>query len=205
MASKAYLWDACILYRWLNAIPSEYLDHIEKHLEDASSGSADIYLSTITLAEIKPSNMGRSGLSPSQVIASISSSFVYIDTSPDIMSLAGHLRDQTYQHIEGPIERASSRPLGLGDSIQLATAVALREEFGVQDLTLHTFDEGKRKDGEEGKKCVPLIGLENWCRDCAIDEEVQRVLSVPRKKPDHPSCQLPPTNRSTSSKKPPAG
>lgn len=204
MASKAYLWDACILYRWLNGQPPEYLDHIEKHLDEASSGSVDIYISTITLAEIKPSNMGKSGLTPSQVISNISSSFVYIDTTPDIMSLAGYLRDQTYQHVDGPITRAATRPLGLGDSIQLATAVALREEFGVQNLTLHTFDEGKRKDGEEGKKCVPLIGLENWCRECAKDEEVQRVLSVPRKKPDHPSCPLPPKNNSTSSKRPPA-
>lgn len=191
MASKAYLWDACILYRWLNATPPEYLDHIEKHLEEASSGSVEIYISTITLAEIKPSNMGKSGLTPLQVLSAVSSSFVPIDTSPDIMSLAGYLRDQTYRHVDGPLERAPTRPLGLGDAIQLATAVALREEFGVQNLTLHTFDEGKKKDGIEGKKCVPLIGLENWCRDLEDNEEIQRVLSVPRKKPDHPSCPLP--------------
>jgi hypothetical protein len=190
VADKAFLWDACVLYRWLNEKPAEYIDHIGKYLEEAP-GTVGLYVSTITLAEIRPSAVNREGLTPSQVLAGISGSFVLIDTSPDIMSLAGYLRDRTYRHIDGPADRAPGRPLGTGDAIQLATAVALREEYGVQNLTLHTFDEGKKKDGIEGKRGVPIIGFENWCRDCVDDEEVQKVISVPRKKPVHPSCPLP--------------
>lgn len=205
MGKNAFLWDACVLYRWLNGSPADYVDHIGKYLEEAKSGSIDLYLSTITLAEIRPSRMKSPELTPDQVVSRISNSFIMIGTSPDIMSLAGYLKDRPYRHIDGPPDKAASRPLGTGDAIQLATAVALREEFGVQNLTIHSFDEGKKKDSAEDSKCVPIIGFEKWCRDCSSDEEIQKVISVPRKKPEHPLCPLPkkPINP-TSSSKPPA-
>ena len=93
MAAKAFLWDTCVIYRWFNGVPNEYLDHIAKYLEELESKKSEVYISTITLAEIRSSKMGKSGLSPTQVLAGMSGSFVFIDTSPDIMSLAGHLRD----------------------------------------------------------------------------------------------------------------
>lgn len=192
MAHSAYLWDACVLYRWLNGSPSDYVDHIGKYLEESASGMVDLYISTITLAEIRPSAINKHGLTPIQVVSSISRSFIMIDTSPDIMSLAGYLRDQSYQHMDGPSDRASKRPLGTGDAIHLATAVALKEEFGVQDLTLHSFDEGKKRGTIDGKKGVPIIGFEKWCRNCLNDKEVKKVISIPRKKPEHPACPLPP-------------
>jgi predicted nucleic acid-binding protein len=191
MMSGAFLWDTCVIYRFLGNPDADYLDHIQKFLSECDAGQIEIFISTISLAEIRPSSMGRSGLTPSQVLASVSKSFKMVDTSPDIMSLAGYLRDQTYRHVELTDAKAPPRILGLGDSIHLATAVALREEFGVQNLTLHTFDEGKRRDGESGKKTVPIDGFQNWCRGIEGDEEIQKVLSTPRSKPVHPSCQLP--------------
>ncbi len=191
MAVNAFLWDTCLVYRWFNGRPPEYVDHIEKFLEEAKGTKSEIYVSTVTLAEIAPSKMGKSGLSPGQVLASMSKSFILFDTTPDIMSLAGYLRDQRYRHVDGPENKAATRQLSLGDSIHLATAVALKEEFGVQNLSLHTFDEGKKRDGESGKKTVPIIGFQNWCRDCQNDEEIQKVISLQRTKPVHPQCPLP--------------
>lgn len=191
MATKAYLWDTCIVYRWFNGVPPEYVDHIQKFLEDIASKNCEVYISTVTLAEISPKKMGKTGLTPTQVITSMSKSFIQVDTSPDIMSLAGHLRDQTYRHVDGPDEKAPSRLLSLGDSIHLATGIALREEFGVQNLTLHSFDEGKRRDGETGKKTVPIVGFHNWCRDCEDDEEIQKAIAIPKSKPVHPQCKIP--------------
>ncbi|GGL60744.1 hypothetical protein GCM10011392_13970 [Wenxinia marina] len=194
MASGSLLWDTCVLYRWLNAGTPDYTDHLKAYLDDLNAGRVDIYLSTISLAEIRPSKIGRSALTPAQVISSINKSFKYVDPSPDIMSLAGYLRDQRYRQVDGPDERASSRELSLGDSIHLATAVSLREEFGVQNLSLHSFDEGKKRDGETGQKAVPIVGFHNWCRDTKDDDEIQKVLSIPKSKPVHPSCPLPKTS-----------
>ena len=193
MAANALLWDTCVVYRWFNGIPPEYVDHIEKYLEDSASGKCDIYISTVTLAELRPSTVHKTGMSPSQVLSAMSKSFLLVDTTPDIMSLAGYLRDQKFRQIAVPESKSASRNLSLGDSIHLATAVALREEFGVQDLSLHSFDQGKSRDGETGKKTVPIVGFESWCRDCSSDEEIQKVISLPRKKPEHPLCPLPKT------------
>lgn len=194
MSSSALLWDTCVVYRWFNGIPREYLDHIEKYLEESDIGKREIYISTITLAEIRPSAVGKTGLSPNQVLSAMNKSFVLVDPTPDIMSLAGHLRDQKFRHTSMPDSKAAHRTLSLGDSVHLSTAVALREEFGVQGLSLHSFDQGKSKDAETGKKTVPIVGFESWCRDCSDDEEIQKVINLPRKKPEHPLCPLPKTN-----------
>jgi hypothetical protein len=194
MMAGAFLWDSCVIYRWFNGLDADYADHIEKFLEEAAAKQTELFLSTITLAEIRPSNMGHSGLTPVQLLASMSKSFQLIDTSPDIMSFAGYLRDRKYRQVDGPDDRAASRDLSLGDAIHLATAVVLKEEFGVQGLKLHTFDQGRKREGETGKRTVPIDGFQNWCRDLNEDEEVQKVIEIPRTKPVHPQCPLPKTS-----------
>jgi len=199
------LWDTCVLYRFLNGHPPEYLDHLEEWLKELSAGKTQIFLSTVALAEIRPSRVKDTGKTPAQIVNAISAAFRFVAPTSDIMSLAGYLRDQRYRQTDGPEDRAADRVLSLGDSIHLATGVALREEFGVQELILHSFDEGKNKGGESGKRNVPIVGFHNWCRDLQGDEEVQKVLELTIKKPDHPSCKLPTKNpNSTSSRKPPA-
>jgi|TARA_R100000049_G_C1900594_1_gene50775 predicted nucleic acid-binding protein len=190
-APRAFLWDSCVLYRWLDENGTEYVEHIEKFLQEAGAGQVDLYISTITLAEIRPSKMGKTGLTPLQVLDGVSQTFIQVSPSPYIMSLAGYLRDQSFRLVNVPEDQAFPRPLGLGDAIHLATAVALREEIGVQNLVLHSFDEGKTKDGNTGKKNVGILNFERWCRDCSGDEEIQRVISTPRKKPHHPTLPLP--------------
>lgn len=207
MASSSLLWDTCVLYRFLNGEPEEWLDHIEAHLTDLKNGRTDIFISTTVLAEIRPSKVRSAGKTPLQIVQAVSAAFKFVPPSPDIMSLAGHLRDQVYMQVDGPEDRASTRELSLGDSIHLATGVALQEEFGVQNLTVHSFDEGKKKDGQIGKRTVPIVGLHNWCRKNKDDEEVQRVLSLKIKKPEHASCPLPKTKPNlnpNASRKPPA-
>lgn len=194
MAATSLLWDTCVLYRWLNGQPTEWLDHIEAHLSDLQSGKTDIFLSTTVLAEMRPSKVKKTGKTPLQVIQAVNSAFKYVPPSPDIMSLAGHLRDQQYVHVDGPAEKAVTRELSLGDAIHLATAVALQEEFGVQNLIVHSLDEGKKRDGQIGRKTVPVVGYHNWCRTNGDDEEVQRVLSLKISKPVHQTCQIPPKN-----------
>lgn len=180
-----------MLYRWLNGEPKDWLDHIEAHLIDGQSGSTDIFVSTTVLAEIRPSKVNQKGHTPLQIVQAISAAFKFVPPSPDIMSLAGHLRDQTYTHVDDNQSGAKPRALSLGDAIHLATGVALQEEFGVQNLTVHSFDEGRGRDGQTGQKSVPIVGFHNWCGSNADDEEVQRVLSLKVSKPLHPACELP--------------
>ena len=201
MTGRAFLWDSCVLYRWLNGVPNEYVDHIGKYLDESRGGHLQIFYSTITLAEVRPSKVNKPGLTAREIIDGVNGTLIPVTPSPDIMDLAGRLRDARYRHINGPEKQAAQRDLSLGDAIHLATGIALREEYGVQGLALHTFDRGKRKDSEAGKKTVPLIGYENWCRDCKDDEDVQRAIDLPKLEPEHPLCKRPTVTNSPASEK----
>lgn len=186
-----FFWDACVLYRFLSKRPSDYVDHISAYVADAESGRVKIYMASITLAELRPSIVNLNGETPAGIMNRLCSFAIMIDTSPDIMSLAGLLKDNKYIcSTDGPNAKERTRPLSTGDAIQLATAVDLRESWGVQGLVMHTFDEGKRSSTEEGKT-VPMIGFHNWCKGLEDNEKVGLVRDLKRTKPVHASCPLP--------------
>lgn len=189
---KNIFWDSCVLYRFLKNEPAEYTDHIAAFVKDAEEGRVKVHMASIALAELRPSIVNLAAESPVQIINRLCSFATMIDTSPDIMSLAGVLKDKRYvcgtDH-ENAAERA--RPLSTGDAIQLAAAIDLRESWGVQGLEFHTFDEGKRSSKEDGGRTVPMIQFHNWCKGLESDPEVNLVKEMKRTKPIHQSCPLP--------------
>ncbi|MEL7405301.1 MAG: hypothetical protein AAGJ89_17885 [Pseudomonadota bacterium] len=199
-------WDSCILYRFLRGKPLEYVDHIKMHVEDCEAGKTKIYISSVALAELRPSVVGMSGHSPASIVSQMCAFAVAIDASPNIMSFAGALKDNKFVcSTDHPKADERLRPLSTGDAIQLATAVSLREHWGVIGLEFHTFDEGKRASKEDGGKTVPMIGFHNWCEGLDHKEEVSLVREMKRSKPEHPLCPLPKKSPNlTASKKPPA-
>ena len=193
-----------MLYRWLSKKPNDYVDHISAHVSDAEVGRSKIFISSIGLAELRPSRVKASGETPASIVNKLCAFITVIDTIPDIMSLAGSLKDNRYVcSTDGPKAPERSRELSTGDAIQLATAIWMREYAGVQDLEFHTFDDGKSRNSVDGKT-VPMISFQNWCKGLDGVEYVELAKELKRKKPDHPSCPIPAKNNSTSSKKPPA-
>ena len=184
-------WDACVLYRFLSKEPVTFVEHISAFVADAEAGRVKIYMASITLAELRPSIVKLKGETPAGIINRLCSFAIMIDTSPDIMSLAGMLKDNKYIcSIDGLNARERIRPLSTGDAIQLASAIDLRESWGVQGLVMHTFDEGKRSSKDDGKT-VPMIGFHNWCKGLEGNEKVELVKELKRTKPVHTSCPLP--------------
>lgn len=184
-------WDACVLYRFLRREPVDFVDHISAYVADAEAGRVKIHMASITLAELRPSIVNLRGETPVNIINRLCSFAIMVDTSPDIMSLAGLLKDNKYIcSTDGPKSPERSRPLSTGDAIQLATAIDLRETWGVQGLVMHTFDEGNRRSTEDGKT-VPMIGFHNWCKGLEDNEKVNLVKELKRTKPVHASCPLP--------------
>lgn len=190
-SGKHILWDTCVLYRWLTGFPVEYVDHINRFVADAKSGDVDIYLSSIALAEIRPSIIKHPDETPAGLISKLCSFLKVVDTVPDIMSLAGLLRDNTYicatDHPNAPERK---RELSTGDAIQLATAIWMKEYAGVQNFEFHTFDDGKGRNSVEGR-AVPMLSYHNWCKGLDDIECVQLAKELKRQKPSHPLCALP--------------
>lgn len=177
-----FVWDSCIFIAYLkNEVDSYDIDSLQQYLDEAQDGSVRIYASTLASVEVLPSRIKRGFGSFEQFLSDFEGAVVSIDANPNIMQLAGQLRDLPYAKHEG------KRTLSTPDSIVLATAVHLQEAYGERIDAIHTYDKGKKKQN------VPIIGLENWCEGFKNEQLtlIKRVTDIPRIAPIHPSPRLP--------------
>lgn len=173
-----------MIRHFLNEDASTYAPHLREFMIDVETGNAVIYTSSIFFAEMDHRAFAELS-SAQEFFSDFARSINIVESVPDIMINAGGIRSRTFSYIGS--KKASSppkdRPMSTGDSIFLATALHIKEQLSVTDLVFHTLDEGKNK-GSEGK-CVPLLGLEDWCSPVDEDDVLYRALSIPRSKPIH--------------------
>jgi hypothetical protein len=88
----------------------------------------------------------------------------------------------------------------------LATCLHLQEAYGVSIEALHTFDDGKKRHPIDGKT-IPLLSYQEWCEGMEGEHLAlaNRVISIRRAKPIHPSPRLPigPISAKASPSQPP--
>lgn len=177
-------WDSCVLIRWLTGSPKDHVNDIDQYIQEAKAKKRRIYISTILFAEVRSSFLKNKDFGTIfDLLNDFKSAFYPINPTPDIMSRAGQLRDLSFTKGD-----AKPRVVGTADAIHLMTCLHLRDELGVSDIVLHTFDEGKGKNWEG--KCVPILGFEDWCEGNKDKELVKRVIDLPRVKPSHLSPEL---------------
>jgi hypothetical protein len=142
--------------------------------------------------EILPSSITKPELGSFQdFVDDFRGAIIVIDASPDVMQLAGWLRDLPYRKAPSP-----GRRLATPDAIVLASAVYLVRTFGIKLDHFHTFDNGKKR-GPEGKS-VPLLSYQDWCEGFTPDQMLiaKPVLELDRRRPIHPSPRLQLNDRS---------
>lgn len=173
-------WDSCCFIAFLNDEKDAYdVSSIEQYLDDAREGKARIYTSTVALAEVRPSFLRKKSIgSFSEFVDDLSGAVIMIDASPNVMTIAGRLRDIPYRKAN-----SDKRQLATPDAIMLASCLYLADTMGVSVDHFHTFDKGKRR-GPDGKG-VPLLGYDEWCEGIE-DDLAGRVIGVSRKEPIHP-------------------
>jgi predicted nucleic acid-binding protein len=180
-----YFWDSCVFSAWLYDEKDTYdLGSIEQFLDEAKAGKHRIYTSSIVFAEVASSKIKRRGLGSMLDLTNdfVGSTFV-IDASVNIMELAGRLKD-----IPNKKNNSPGRRLSTGDAIMLASALYVKDAYGVEVDTFHTFDDAK-------KKFVPLLSYHDWCEGLtgASAKLAKRVCDLKRCKPIHPTPKLPGT------------
>ncbi|HLW93030.1 MAG TPA: hypothetical protein VKS78_17240, partial [Roseiarcus sp.] len=175
-------------------------------LEDLKEKKVQIYTSSIVFAEVLPSALKKPEIGSFQAFLKDFEGMInVIDATPNVMQLAGLLKDLPYKKIvgkdakDGPI--IATRRLSTGDAIMLATCAHLIEAFKVKVDAFHTYDQGKKRDPVEGKM-VPIISYETWCDKFSPEQfaVASRVTGFKRKQPTHPMPRLefPPSSESTS-------
>lgn len=183
-----YFWDSCVFSAFLRDEKTAYdVDSIEQYLGEARDGKCRIYSSTMSSAEVLPSQLKSGAVASFEAfLEDFKGAIIPIDPNPNIMSLAGLLRDLPYKK-----GGSTKRRLGTPDAVMLASAIHLQEAHGVLLTCFHTFDKGKKKDAE-GNGSVPLIGYETWCEDFTPVQMAlaTRVIDMKRIEPIHPEPHL---------------
>lgn len=156
-----YFWDSCVFCAYLGDLRDAYdVDSIEYFIDDAKRGKCSIFTSSVCLAEVRESHVVRADAgSYDDFFDSFQSLVQVIDADPNVMRIAGQMRDIQFKKDNG------IRRLGLGDAIMLATCLYMPKAYSVEIDIFHTYDKGKKR-GPEGKG-VPILDIESWCKDMA--------------------------------------
>ncbi|WP_156467619.1 MULTISPECIES: PIN domain-containing protein [unclassified Methylobacterium] len=187
MKADSMYWDTCVFTAYLNNevdAYGNYISHIGQYLDEAVDGKCKIYCSSITLAEITRGNLNTSKYQKFEdFLDEYSAAVVQVTPDPVIMSLAGDLRSLQYEKTGG------KRKLLTPDAIHIASALVIQDVYKVPIKALHTFDAGNSK-GPEGRS-LPILLAETWCDAIADDPIAQRLINLPRCKPEHPMPKFP--------------
>lgn len=176
-------WDSCVVTRFLTGEPDVGLAAVRTLIDEALAGKRRIWISTILYAEVRPSQLAKSGFrSHTELIADMAGAFLPVSPNPNIMLQASRLRDHAYLS-ENPQRDEKTRVLTVGDAIQFATCLHIRDNRGCPDIRFHTFDDGKTKNYEE--KAVSLLRYEQYATRLMADADVAAVCDLPRSRPDH--------------------
>lgn len=179
-------WDACVIYRHLTGDPVDLVHDIDSYLRDARDGRRKIYCSTLTYAEIRSFALGKTQYDTIiDFFADMGRAFEIVDPNPNIMIVAGNLKDEKATDPSNGSE--SKRVIGTGDAIHLATCLYIKNVMGIGNIVFHTFDNGKGKTWEG--KCVPLLSFDLWFKK-PRSALIESVCSLPRSKPEYPQHSL---------------
>jgi predicted nucleic acid-binding protein len=188
--SSELFWDSCVFTAFLRDERDAYdVDSIAQYLNEAREGKHRIYTSSLVFAEILPSSLTKPGIGSFQdFVDDFQGAIVVVEASPNVMQLAGRLRDLPYRKTN-----SRGRRLATPDAIILASCVYLGEALGVRVSAFHTFDDGNTR-GPEGRS-VPLLSYHEWCEGFTEEQTkvAKPVLDLNRTRPIHPTPKLPGT------------
>lgn len=187
--AKRFFWDSCVFIAALNN-ESDYYDiaSIKKYLKEAESDSPDkvvIYTSAIIFSEVTPRKLFKSEFGTfEEFIKDFRGVIEVVEASPSVCSVAGRLKDLHYSK-----NGYDGRVLTTGDAIMLASILELEDVFGVTVDAMHTYDNGKRQAGPEGK-AIPMLEFHTWCEGIEDDPLAKRIIGRKREKPIHPQPEF---------------
>lgn len=176
-------WDSCVFIAFLRDQSAIYdVNSIAQYLSECRDGKHRIYTSSLVFVELLPSYITKPEIgSFLDFVNDFSGAIVVIDATPEIMHVAGSLRDLPYR------KATARRRLATPDAIMLASAVNLVQAFGVKLDHFHTYDDGKKR-GVDGRS-VPILSYQDWCDGFTSDQMryAKNVIDIDRCRPIHPS------------------
>jgi hypothetical protein len=170
--------------RHANGDSGEAEHHIETILTEAAVHKRRVWVSSVLFAEVRPSTFvpGRFA-TLFDLTRYIRALATLVTPDPNAMLRVARLRD-TKWHIPGDDHEAEGKPrtMALGDAMQIASALWVKEAIGVPDLEFLTFDDWCSPDGKLGNRLC-LLHLQDYAVDVGSNADVKAAIRMTRLEP----------------------
>src|SRR5262249_12267670 len=151
-SSDKHFLHSSVVLRHANGDSGEAEHHIETILTEAAVHKRRVWVSSVLFAELRPSTFvpGRFA-TMFELTRYIRALATLVTPDPNAMLRVARLRDAKWQmpadHNDG---EGRSRAIALGDAMQIASALWVKEAIGVPDLEFLTFDDWCSADARGG-------------------------------------------------------
>ena len=157
---------------------------IETILTEAAMGKRRLWASSVLFAELRPSVFVPERFPAlADFVRHLRSISTFVTPDPNTMLRAARLRDAKWQR-PAALRRPGETPqfLSLGDAIQLASALWVKEAADVADLEFLAFDDRGPDDADAGGR-LSLLRLQDYTDDLPIDSDVMAAVRLTRVEP----------------------
>lgn len=183
-----------VFLRHASGASGEAEEHIERILTQAAVARRRVWVSSILFAELKPSMFVRGRFDTLEALTRyIRSLATLVTPDPNTMLRVARLRDAKWQRPAG-LRGADEKPrrMSLGDAIQIASALWVKEAGGVADLKFLMFDDLNPNDAKGGAR-LSLLRLQDYAEDARANSDVMAAVRLTRIQPFREPRSLPQT------------
>ena len=170
-----YFLHTSVFLRHASGDSGEAEQQIEMILTKAVVAKHHVWMSSILFAELRPSLFipGRFA-TLFELTRYFRSLATFVTPDPNIMLRAARLRDVKWQRPQ--------KPMSLGDAIQIASALWVKEALGVPDLEFLLIDE-RRTDEARGGLCHSTVRLQDYADNAHANSDAKAAARLKRVQP----------------------
>jgi hypothetical protein len=183
-----------VFLRHASGTSGEAEEHIERILTEAAVAKRRVWVSSILFAELKPSMFVPGRFNTLDELTRYMRSLATLVTpDPNTMLRVARLRDAKWQRpadVRGADEKP--RTMSLGDAIQIASALWVKEAGGVTDLKFLMFDDWSSNDAK-GAGRLSLLRLQDYAEDARANSDVMAAVRLTRIQPLRQARSIPQT------------
>ena len=182
-SDKHFLHSSVVL-RHANGESGEAEHHIETILTEAAVHKRRVWVSSVLFAELRPSTFvpGRFA-TLFELTRYIRALATLVTPDPNAMLRVARLRDAKW-HMPGDKSEAEGKPraMALGDAMEIASALWVKEAIGVPDLEFLTFDNWCAPEGATSDRLC-LLHLQDYAVDLGSNADVKAAIRLTRLEP----------------------
>jgi hypothetical protein len=173
-----------VLLRHASGASGEAEEHIDNILTQAAVLKRRVWISSLLFAELRPSMfVPRRFGALHELTRYIRSLATLVTPDPNTMLRVARLRDAKWQRPAG-VRGADEKPrmMSLGDAIQIASALWVKEAGGVTNLKFLMFDDWTSNDAKGGAR-LSLLRLQDYAADARANSDVMAAVRLTRVQP----------------------